>query len=124
MLGRETTQQHFGKRGIVWHRFLASYCLLEDGEDVCYTVYCDQVLDGTSKQDNLAVGTMTECFLLQLKQEITFLESVTLQSNNAGCYHSNELLLLLPIISEASAMKASWFIHTKRKMVRNLFTRI
>lgn len=113
MSARETTQQHFGKRGIGWHGFLASYYVLEGSEANGYTIYCDQIVEGTNKQDTLAVLSMLDAFLRQLHLELPFIQTITLQSDNAGCYQSNELLLLLPLISFTSPVSVTRFIQLK-----------
>ena len=68
MSSRETSQQHFAKRGIRWHGCLCLYFKYEEqciedesggvtsieGKAVRYTVYCDQILEGSNKQDGSA----------------------------------------------------------------------
>ena len=49
---RETTQQHFGKRGIGWHGFLANYYKLDGTDGVRYTVYSDQICKGQISRMN------------------------------------------------------------------------
>ena len=60
-------------------------------------MYCDQILEGSNKQDGFAVASMLEAFLHQLKYELPSIEEVILQSDNAGYYQCKKLLLLLPL---------------------------
>ena len=76
---RETSQQHFAKQGIGWHGCLCLYFKYEEhlidkdgvsstsGSAVRYTIYWDQILEGSNKQDGLAVLLMLEAFLKQLR---------------------------------------------------------
>ena len=116
---RETTQQHLGKRGIIWHSFLVSYYKVHGTDGVRYTVYCDQILEGSNKQDVPAVDSMLEPFLPQIKLELLLIEYVTLPSDNADCYQMNELLLLIPLIRYLSPVKLSVSFTLKRKTERD-----
>ena len=102
-----------------WHGFLANYYKRDRTDRVRYTVYCDQILEGSNMQDGLAVASMREAFLRQIKLELPFIEYVTLQSDNAGCYQTNELLLLIPLISHLSPIKLSVLFALKRKTERD-----
>lgn len=63
---RDNTQQHISKRGIGWHGFLVSY-YIEGTDAVLYTVYCDQIFEGSNKQDGLAAVSMLDAFLRRIK---------------------------------------------------------
>ena len=56
---------------------------------------------------------MIEAFLYQIHEELSFLEEITLQSDNAGCYQSKDLLLAIAFISALSPIKVTRFIHTE-----------
>ena len=113
------------KRGIGWHWCLCLYFKYEErpidkdgvtsttGSAVRYTVYCDQILEGSNKQDGLAVLSMLEAFLKQLSVELPHIRTVTLQSDNAGCYQAKELLLLIAILNTSSQIRIVRFIHTE-----------
>ena len=113
MSARETSQEHFGKRGIAWHGCLLKFFRYEEGSAVRYNIYADQIMEGSNKQDSLAVASMIEAFLYQIHEELSFLEEITLQSDNAGCYQSNDLLLAIALISALSPIKVTRFIHTE-----------
>ena len=75
------------------------------GSAVRYTVYCDQILESSNKQDGLAVLSILEAFLKQLSVELPHIRTVTLQSDNAGCYQAKELLLLIAILNTSSQIR-------------------
>ena len=47
-------------------------------EGIQYTLYCDKILEGSNKQHGLAVISMLEAFLTQLKEELPDIKTVTL----------------------------------------------
>ena len=92
---RETTVQHYGKRGIGWHGFCMQYFLLEhrideDGvifnDPIKYIVYLDQVLEDGNKQDSCTVFSLLEAAISQFINDLPFINEVILQSDNAMCY--------------------------------------
>ena len=113
MSARGTSQEHFGKRGIAWHGCLLKFFRYEEGSAVRYNIYADQIMEGSNKQDSLAVASTIEAFLYQIHEELSFLEEITLQSDNAGCYQSKDLLLVIALISALSPIKVTRFIHTE-----------
>jgi hypothetical protein len=114
---RETSQQHFAKRGIGWHGCLVRYYAYENGKAVRKNVYIDQILEGSNKQDGPAVASMVEAALCQIKKELPFIEEVIIQSDNAGCYQSKQLILAMLLISGVAArrsgIRVERFIHTE-----------
>ena len=50
---RESTIEHYGKRGISWHGFCLIYYLYdnESKEPIRYSTYLDQILSDGNKQD-------------------------------------------------------------------------
>eukprot|EP00049_Salpingoeca_infusionum_P013069 m.244130 g.244130 ORF g.244130 m.244130 type:complete len:880 (-) comp15351_c0_seq3:204-2843(-) len=112
---RETTRQHFGKRGISWHGYLLhfyDYDAIND-EAVRKTVYCDQVIDGSNKQDGSAVLATLEAFLQAIRARLPFIQSICLQSDNAGCYRSSLLRALIPVIAQRSGVAIRRFVHSE-----------
>ena len=85
----------------------------EEGSAVQYNIYADQIMEGSNKQDSLAVASMIEAFLYQIHEELSFLEEITLQSDNAECYEPKDLLLAIALISALSPIKVTRFIHTE-----------
>lgn len=130
MSSNETAQEHFGKRGISWHGCLLTFFVyVEDGQTElpeseggveCLpgraerrTVYLDQILSGGNKQDGLAVASMVEAALHHLGGSFPDLSKVTVQSDNAKCYQSHELVLLLGLMNPTLPIKIEGIIHTE-----------
>jgi hypothetical protein len=126
MSARETTQQHFGKRGISWHGCLLSYFrpktvadLDANGEACVKTVaervnvYVDQILDGDNKQDTFAVASMVEAVLQHVHGLLPNISSIILQSDNAKCYNSNPLRVLVALINSRSPLKVERHVFTE-----------
>ena len=56
---------------------------------------------------------MLEASLKQLSVELPRIRTVTLQSDNAGCYRAKELLLLIAILNTINQIRIVRFIHTE-----------
>ena len=126
---RETTQQHFGKRGISWHGCLLTFFRyiedesMEDGDDEDdvdevgdaerVNVYVDQILEGTNKQNAMAVLSMIEAAIEAIHHRFPFIKSISLQSDNAACYQSNDLMILLGFLNTRLPIPIERFIHTE-----------
>jgi hypothetical protein len=82
MYWRETTLQHFGKRGISWHGAMI-YVPNEDSFDVYYV---DCISENDMKQDvNLVIQTI-DITLERLRSIRSDVQEVYFQSDNAKCY--------------------------------------
>uniref|UniRef100_A0A7S2SF11 Uncharacterized protein n=1 Tax=Mucochytrium quahogii TaxID=96639 RepID=A0A7S2SF11_9STRA len=112
---REATLRHFGKRGISWHGFCVMYFVYNPETEKAEprVMYCDQIVDGTNKQDGVAVASLVGKFLCQLKKELPTVESYILQTDNARYYHSKTLLMLLPLVSQKAGIPITRYIHTE-----------
>ena len=122
---RETTIDHFGKRGISWHGFCVQFYLWEEKEDesgdvsfapTLYTIYIDQILSDGNKQDSLSVISLLDAALAQISQELPFINSIVLQSDNAKAYNNVFMLCAIPLINAKYSSKdisIVEFIHTE-----------
>jgi hypothetical protein len=114
---RQKSIEHFAKRGISWHGFLVIFYTYDvaSGKVEREHVYGDQIVRGTNKQDGHAVAALLEVFLFQLVSSRVFqnLEHVTIQSDNANYYHSNNLILALPFIGLSVGISIDRYIHTE-----------
>ncbi len=71
---RETTAEHFGKRGISWHGFAVVFYLLdEDKNPYKNIVYLDQILSDTNKQDGPTVVALLEVAICTIIHELSFI---------------------------------------------------
>ena len=57
--------------------------------------------------------SMIEAFLKQLHSELPHIKTVILQSDNAGCYQSKELLLLIATLNKNNDIRITSYIHTE-----------
>ena len=125
MSQRETTLDHYGKRGISWHGFCLQFYLIQkeknkDGDDgevtSKYTVYLDQVVSDGNKQDSLSVYSLLDAALGQIANELPFISSIILQTDNAKSYNNTFLLCAIPLLNIAYAsegLRIIEFIHTE-----------
>ena len=129
---RESTIEHFGKRGIGWHGCALIYhryeevCdsagetqLDENGnplmEVVKKIVYIDQILEDNNKQDGLSVIGLLECALTHIAIRFPFIQNITLQSDNAATYQNHELLIGIHFINMKlqGQLLVKQFIHSE-----------
>ena len=122
--GRESTQGHFGKRGIGWHGCCIVYykhekVQKEDGtyelKATRYTSYIDQILSGTNKQDSMCVFSCLEAALLVIIEDLPFINNLVLQSDNANAYQSCMILLSIVLLNVKykDEIFISKFIHSE-----------
>ena len=114
---RESTIEHYGKRGISWHGFCLIYYLYdnETKEPIRYSTYLDQILSDGNKQDAHCVVSLLEAALNQIIHDLPFINSVTLQSDNARCYENHFIMVAISILNEIyhSDIFISAFVHTE-----------
>ena len=113
---RESTIEHFGKRGIGWHGCALVFYQYEDILDndgskqldengkpkkgpVRKIVYIDQIIEDNNRQDGLAVLGLLECAVTHISLRFPFIRKLVLQSDNAGTYQNHELLLGIHFIN-------------------------
>ena len=107
---RESTLEHFGKRGIGWHGCALVYYLYEldlnknndpildnDGKDKYiakrYIAYIDQVLSESNKQDGHTVIGLLEVAMIAINNRYSFIREITLQSDNENIYQNHYVKL-------------------------------
>ena len=114
MYFREKTTEHYGKRGISWHGAMILFFIYDQTlrKAVKQTIYFDDVSFGENKQDAPAVISLVECLLMRLRKRFPHLTKVSFQSDNASCYMSLDLLVMLPILSIVHGVQVTRFIHT------------
>ena len=121
---RETSLDHYGKRGISWYGVHLMYFKLEEVEDddgnitkqaVQYSVYMDQILAGGNRQDLVCVGSLLDAALKQISVDLPFVSEIILQSDNANCYQNTFLICLIALLNSyyQGVLRIKNFIHTK-----------
>lgn len=106
MVARETMPENFGKRGMAWHGSSIIFFVWAKDKDEVYkpikkVIYMDQILDKTNKQDALSVLSLIEALaaalIAQFPADVAI--DATLCSDNAGCYLSKLLLIVITILN-------------------------
>ena len=118
---RETTLDHYGKRGIGWHGVHVMYYRLEqvddstDKEAVKYSIYLDQILSDGNKQDSMCVFSLIDSALMQIKYNLPFINSCIIQTDNAHCYQNNFLICSMALLNAVykDHIVIEQFIHTE-----------
>ena len=105
MSARESSVEHFGKRGMGWHGFALMYYLWERNpttNQYCtqkYIIYIDQVLKDGAKQDSMTVISLIESALQVVYNEFPFINELILQSDNASNYQNHNVLLGIHLLN-------------------------
>ena len=102
---RETSTEHYAKRGISYHGVCVAY-INEDDE---FTLrYFDTLVEGDSKQDIGATLAIVEDLLYRLREALpTHVTHFLFQSDNARNYQNLALPLMLPVLASA----ADWVVY-------------
>ena len=97
----ETMTENFGKRGLPWHGVAIVYFIWDQEEEraVKKVMYIDQIVEFSSKQDALAVASLVETAIAGIRTNIPDLKEAMICSDNAGCYLSTFLVLIVSVIN-------------------------
>ena len=97
---RETTKEHFAKRGMSWHGCLITFYKSDrNGTVTQHNVYLDQILEGGNEQSVVTVMGLLEAALKWIRQFLPDVTNVVLQSDNAKCYNNNLLRLFICLLN-------------------------
>ena len=97
---REAQSDFFGKRGISWH---VSVCLREVSGKLESQTFIHIIQSG--RQDSTAVVLIMDHVLRFLKKQHPEIVSSFFRQDNAGCYHSAEIILSVDILSKRSGIQ-------------------
>ena len=124
MGNKETTQQHYGKRGIPWHGFFGFYYrfIPETNSFEWVVIKVDQIIEGDAFKNGAAVLSLLECFLCQVEKEFPFLQKTIFQSDNAENYHKKDLVLGIAFLNLkwGRRIRVTRFIHTETQDGKSL----
>jgi len=85
-------------------------------EPVKYTVYLNQLLSDSNKQDSLSVFSLLDAAMAQIAEELPFITKLILQTDNAKSYSNNFLLCAISVLNVTyhdKLLAISEFIHTE-----------
>jgi hypothetical protein len=91
--------QYFGKAGINWHETVAYF---KDENDNLVTETITHLADGCVQEAH-TVAMILDHSLRELKKRYKYLKQAIVQSDNAGCYHSFEMMI--PAVAASSEGK-------------------
>lgn len=97
---REAQSDFFGKRGISWH---VSVCLRKVSGKLESQTFIHIFQSGL--QDSTAVVVIMDHVLRFLKKQHPEIVSSFFRQDNAGCYHSAEIILSVDILSKRSGIQ-------------------
>ena len=113
---RETTQEHFGKRGLPWHGAMIFHFRREvvDGKVVTrpYHIYVDQIMHGYSKQSAEATVSMLESALTWIHANLPGVNKIILQSDNAKNYNTNIFKVAIGLLNLYMPIQVIRYIHS------------
>ena len=98
---RETTVEHYGKRGIGWHGFAVIFYLLGDsGEPYKNIIYFDQILSDDNAQDALTVVGLLEIMISTIISELPYIKEAVVTSDNASCYQNHFVTFMMALLNK------------------------
>ena len=112
----------FGKRGMGWHGIAAIYYEWDDHVKfaVRKILYLDQILHKNNKQDTACVASLLEVFVSAIvtnfgSRDGGFIPKAVVCSDNAGCYTSNLLILMIGLLNatHADSLFIEQLIHSE-----------
>ncbi|XP_040571304.1 uncharacterized protein [Lepeophtheirus salmonis] len=108
----EKTVNQFGRQGLSWHGAMVYYrCSKEKStRKVCYY---DHISVSDTKQDWMAVLSIIEGIVMQLKNDLPHIKKVNIHSDNAKCYQNGNLIFGLFMLFLKNSLTLGSFIHTE-----------
>ena len=129
---RESSIEHYGKRGIGWHGCALIYYLykikLDDNNNIVYNasgkevyeprkniVYIDQIMENSNKQDGMTVISLIEAAIVTIIDQLSFIDEIVLQSDNALTYQNPQVLFGIQLLNAKyhKNIFISEFIHSE-----------
>ena len=98
---RESSVEHYGKRGLGWHGMAIIFYLLDNEQQPFKNiVYLDQLLNDTNLQDSGTVIGLLEVGIRVILKELSFIKDAVLISDNASCYQNHLLTFMVGIYNQ------------------------
>ena len=81
-----------------------------------YTIYLNQLLSDSNKQDSLSVFSLLDAEMAQIAEELPFITKLILQTDNTKSYSNNFLLCAVSVLNVTyhnKLLTISEFIYTE-----------
>ena len=118
---REKQSDWYGKRGMSWH--VSSVVKKEAGSETVNVTSYVHLFDPCS-QDWFAVASIIEDLLGKIKSDIPSVKNVRLRSDEAGCYHNNELIAALRDIGDRVGISVQSYDFSEPQQGKDICDRI
>ncbi|RUA04226.1 MAG: hypothetical protein DSY43_06820 [Gammaproteobacteria bacterium] len=118
---REKQSEWFGKRGLSWH---ISSVIMKSKETKEIEVRSFAHLFDSCTQDWYAVVSIVEDLLVKMKLENPYLTKVYIRSDEAGCYHNNNLIAALRDVSKRTRVTIGRLDHSEPQHGKDICDRI
>ena len=121
---RESTVEHYGKRGLGWHGMAVIFYLYDDGDSLLYKniIYIDQIMNDSNVQDSGTVVGMLEVGFEAIINELPFIKQATLVSDNASSYQNHLITIMVGILNQKfmNQLFISAIVHSETQYGKTL----
>ena len=98
---RESSVEHYGKRGLGWHGMAIIFYLLDNEQQPFKNiVYLDQILNDTNLKDSGTVVGLLEVGIHAIIKELPFIKDAIVISDNASCYQNHLLTFMVGLYNQ------------------------
>ena len=99
---RESTVEHYGKRGLGWHGMAIIFYLYDELESTPYKniIYIDQIMNDSNVQDSGTVIGLLEVGFRAIIKELPFIKEATLISDNASSYQNHMITFMVALYNQ------------------------
>ena len=113
----ETQQEWYGKRGLSWHITVLAFN--EYGKLKSLTLV--HLFDNVVQDSNCIIGILDSVLSFVSKNFEN--HSINLRSDNAACYHSQDLICLLPLFAEKHNVNVQSYHFSEFQLGKDIFDR-
>jgi len=121
---RESTVEHYGKRGLGWHGMAIIFYLYDDGDSLPYKniIYIDQIMNDSNVQDSGTVVGMLEVGFEAIVKELSFIKQATLVSDNASSYQNHLITIMVGLLNQKfiNQLFISAIVHSETQYRKTL----
>ena len=121
---RESTVEHYGKRGLGWHGMAIIFYFYDHLENATHKniVYLDQIMNDSNIQDSGTVIGLLEVGFQAIIKELPFITEAVLVSDNASSYQNHLLTFMIGIYNQKFEDKLfiSSIVHSETQYGKTL----